>query len=445
MPDIAAIMIRPEEAGSYIIFTDGTNFYAKNGLTGRIDFQGTDAASVIQAAIDALTKGGTIYLKEGLYPISKTINITNNGVRIVGAGAPPFQEPLNTNTIPAHGTVLYPTSDFTQGNYIFQSVDTTHGRTGVEIRNIMIYGKDPSGTTRANAIYAQNNYHLTIENVDVFYAYSDAIDLEPYGAGGDSNNVINCVLMNIGGVAVKDWVYESKVIGVEVLNAKWGIDANHNVMVIGCTVDSALQYAFLVRDACTLVGSQIFANSGYNNVFVSGSYITVVGNYLINAGNAGTGGANAASIQLSAAQNVVIAGNVVLTNNNKTSYFLYQGTSGLSSGTILVIGNKFIGTPTSGLYYDASPGSMVMIGNQGLNPLPASTVSIAANSTTTIGPYPYPVYVILSAPGNATSVSLTRSGTSTSLPVQSSYFLYPGDSLSVTEGATAQTAYIVPL
>ena len=445
MPDIAALTIRPEEAGSYIIFTDGANFYAKNGITGRIDFQGTDAASVIQAAIDALTKGGTIYLKEGLYPISKTINITNNGVRIVGAGAPPFQEPLETGTVPVHGTVLYPTPDFALGNYIFSSVDTVHGRSGVEIRNLMIYGKDPTGTTRANAVYALNNYHLTIENVDVMCAYSDAIDLMPYGAGGDSNNVINCVLMDVGGVAVRDWVYESKVIGVEVLSAKWGIDANNSVMVIGCAVVTAFQHAFLIRNSCALVGSQIFGYSGYNNVFISGRYITVVGNFLTNAGEAGTGGANAASIQLGAAQDVVIAGNVVLTNNNKTSYFLYQATSGLPSGAILVTGNKFIGTPTSGLYYDASPGSMVMIDNQGLNPLPASTVSVGANATTTIGPYPYPVQVILSAPSGATGVSLNRRGTSTPLPIQSSYILYPGDTLSVTEGATAQTAYIVPL
>jgi hypothetical protein len=53
--------------------------------------------------------------------------------------------------------------------------------------------------------------------------------------------------------------------------------------------------------------------------------------------------------------------------------------------------------------------------------------------------------VILSAPSGATGVSLNRRGTSTPLPIQSSYILYPGDTLSVTEGATEQTAYIVPL
>ncbi len=48
---------------SYIVYYQD-NFYAQNGTTGIVDYSGTDAATVIQAAIDALTEEeeSTIYL-----------------------------------------------------------------------------------------------------------------------------------------------------------------------------------------------------------------------------------------------------------------------------------------------------------------------------------------------------------------------------------------------
>jgi len=66
-----------EVGASYIIYTtttDGTTtIYAKNGSTGKIDFSGTDASTVINNAISALTsEGGTIFLKE----IQKPENIS---------------------------------------------------------------------------------------------------------------------------------------------------------------------------------------------------------------------------------------------------------------------------------------------------------------------------------------------------------------------------------
>jgi hypothetical protein len=88
MPDLAALMIRPEEAASYIIFTDGVNVYAKNGLTGKIEFSGTDASAVINAAINALPnvsasefgesgtgKVGKIFIKQGTYCVNSPIVI----------------------------------------------------------------------------------------------------------------------------------------------------------------------------------------------------------------------------------------------------------------------------------------------------------------------------------------------------------------------------------
>ncbi len=47
------------DTASYIIFKDGNTIYAKNGTTGKIEFQNADAATVIQGALNNLTAGRT--------------------------------------------------------------------------------------------------------------------------------------------------------------------------------------------------------------------------------------------------------------------------------------------------------------------------------------------------------------------------------------------------
>ena len=71
---------------SYIIFKDGDLVKAKNGLTGEIEFSGSDAATVIQAVINELTNGGRIFLRKGTYNITSTITISNPKILIEGSG-----------------------------------------------------------------------------------------------------------------------------------------------------------------------------------------------------------------------------------------------------------------------------------------------------------------------------------------------------------------------
>lgn len=97
---------------SYIIFgedTDGDGIldivFAKNGKTGQIDFQGTDASKVIQSAIDTLSNGGIIIFKNGIYHLSSPIRIDRekvNSVKIKGESM--------------YYTILRPT--FTSGNIV---------------------------------------------------------------------------------------------------------------------------------------------------------------------------------------------------------------------------------------------------------------------------------------------------------------------------------------
>ncbi len=64
------------EPPSYIIYIDATGkINARNGATGAIDYSGTDAATVIQSAITALTSGGEVFIKRGTYQITRAISL----------------------------------------------------------------------------------------------------------------------------------------------------------------------------------------------------------------------------------------------------------------------------------------------------------------------------------------------------------------------------------
>jgi len=53
---------------SYIIYHEGTNFYAKNHY-GQVDYSGNNALTVMQNAVDDLTEGGSVLVKNGEYPL----------------------------------------------------------------------------------------------------------------------------------------------------------------------------------------------------------------------------------------------------------------------------------------------------------------------------------------------------------------------------------------
>lgn len=63
------------KTASYIIYKSGTTYYAIDGTTGVELTSGTDAATVIEAAIDALTSGGLIFFKYAIYEIGTSLEI----------------------------------------------------------------------------------------------------------------------------------------------------------------------------------------------------------------------------------------------------------------------------------------------------------------------------------------------------------------------------------
>jgi hypothetical protein len=68
----------PTSPYDYIISTDDTNYYMKNGTTGQNDFSSTNVSRVFANAIGNETRGGTTYVKAGNYSLTSSIVITGS-------------------------------------------------------------------------------------------------------------------------------------------------------------------------------------------------------------------------------------------------------------------------------------------------------------------------------------------------------------------------------
>jgi len=88
---------KPVLEASYIVFKQTINaidyYFAQNGKTGAIDYggqnnaggvDGTNASVVIQSAINALSSGGKVFIKEGTYLLSTPIVIEKSDITLVG-------------------------------------------------------------------------------------------------------------------------------------------------------------------------------------------------------------------------------------------------------------------------------------------------------------------------------------------------------------------------
>jgi len=126
MPEIT------QQPYSYIIWTDGQKYYAKNGSTGQVEFSGTDANTVIQNAINKLQYGGKIFIKSGIYNVTETISILYSSIIIEGENA--YFDPGYVDKI--RGTVLKSDLDIP----IIQIYNPNSVVRDIVIRNIGING-----------------------------------------------------------------------------------------------------------------------------------------------------------------------------------------------------------------------------------------------------------------------------------------------------------------
>ncbi len=87
-------------AFSFLIWRDGSTYYAKNGSTGAIQYFGTNATTVINNAISSLPTGGLVFLRDATYNIDGTINVVEKlNINIIGQSwETKFNLTQNSNT-----------------------------------------------------------------------------------------------------------------------------------------------------------------------------------------------------------------------------------------------------------------------------------------------------------------------------------------------------------
>jgi hypothetical protein len=128
---------------SYIIFTDGTTVYARNGRTGQIEFSGTDASTVIQQAINAMNNYETIVVK-GDMVINSEITL-NKPIRYIHLGQAILNVPSGKGYLNLNGA-----NDIVVFVHKIDGQDVNAGRKGIILTKTEASYIEVGGLTRCD-------------------------------------------------------------------------------------------------------------------------------------------------------------------------------------------------------------------------------------------------------------------------------------------------------
>jgi len=503
-PDIPVFSLTQTQAPSVIVWVDESGVaHARNMKTGSIIAESADHASVLQAAINAVAQtGGKVLVKNGTYVLTTSVNPKSkvileseyavltqpSGANIDLIYAPPGSK---LEKFVLRGFILDGNGSNQTGGFAVVNLNADEISDilieDCEVRNAYAHGiritEASTHSYRPKVVRNCSIHHFALKAIGygVYFDYAPYATVEGCRFWG-SPNVDNIELGHLGHYfALHNYLEgginfpfaDNSVIAYNriIYSGPEGIQNDVNTandVVIAYNVVEGVQppagyggiavfgnRAKVVGNRVKVANAQpaIFIRSG-DNALVAHNYVETadggIGIYLDQSNNSiiafntiGTVGANGKGISVVLDGNIII-GNMVL-QAGVGVHFVPYSTSGHVIAKTLVAYNDLSGASTPVQLQPTNHPSNWIFGNRGFSPQPVSSVNVPANATTTIGPFNYPVQVILSAPQNATSVSLTRGGTVFNLPIQSSYLLHPEDTLVVTEGATAQTAYIVPL
>jgi len=223
---------------SYIVYKVGTDIRAVNGKTGHVEFRGTDAATVIQSAIDALTPGRTskerIVLK-GNFNITKHIKL------------PDF------TVLDLTGAKLTLVAD----DYVIRNSDPTNGNRNIEVIGGTIDGNKAAG-------YSHN-----------------VVDFAKVTGG----IIRGCKILNAGGFGISLF-YSSRIIVTDNYvkdGASDGITSGEGCsynIISNNVVENCSEGIDLIRDCtmCLVIGNTVKGASGTTAIHPCGTKNVVIGN-----------------------------------------------------------------------------------------------------------------------------------------------------------------------
>jgi parallel beta-helix repeat protein len=239
----SSVFETPTDSFSYLVWVDSGTYYAKNGLTGAIDFYGSAALTVIQSAINTLTWGGTIFLLKGTYELDDALGLVFNSLALEGEG---------------NATVLKVKAS--------KQVNAIQGfNSRLSISNLKIDGNKANNVaggdlTKQNGIYFSGASQSHIENVFVENCIYDGIFVSAT-TEAQSISIENCISNN------------NDRSGIEFNNITFSKISGSNVQSNGWQGIRIVENSYFVR----VIDNQARENGVY------GIYVEGVGNNFITA------------------------------------------------------------------------------------------------------------------------------------------------------------------
>ena len=302
--------IPPVSPASYIVYTDGSKYYAKNGDSGMIEYSDVDASNVIQYAIDKMPlPGGTIFIKRGTYVLSKAI-VINKFVNLVGEGvrATVLKLADNANSsmidyaIPCSiadsvSQLMYIAHMMLDGNKANQTSGTQAIRTVVpgycNVRDFMIYDVWIDSYKGDGIYLVSHNYlvlHVAIEHNDGWgirldstggfiigswiWLNSEGGIYHLFSSSSVNPNIIMANMIAGGKAGIRIEGTASGLYRVHIISDNYiaGTDANTDTIYINNTL-----YTFIYNNYINAVSNRygIYEDIGANETFVFGNYTSL--------------------------------------------------------------------------------------------------------------------------------------------------------------------------
>jgi len=126
---------------SYIVFTDGSKYYAKNGSTGLIEFIDSDASNLLQSIVNAMAgRGGRIFIRSGVYNITKPVKLIPN--LVIEGEAPGFMrvDVADEAVYPTQGLGVTLNITNTSVSQVFYYYDDSYWARNIEISKVAVRG-----------------------------------------------------------------------------------------------------------------------------------------------------------------------------------------------------------------------------------------------------------------------------------------------------------------
>jgi parallel beta-helix repeat protein len=193
------------DSASYVVFQDATSYFAKNGTTGKVEFSGANATTIIQNAIDECVSGGLVFIREGNYQITTTLTVSD--VTLEGTGIP--YESADAPELYVHKSFLWARdknmitveNGGALKNLIIANYLTGYGPMANNPATVGATVSVQSGVSVQNCFIWGGNYGITgialvkLEVIDcIIKANQEGIYLLQGGATNNEIHIQNCII-----------------------------------------------------------------------------------------------------------------------------------------------------------------------------------------------------------------------------------------------------------